>query len=109
MMSNKCLFIESVSINGEWYDATWSAEVVDAETGDLMLRAWLEELMARRHLFPEQVAAVQQLAAEYDVPLRLARLRLEPGARWELVQERAAQAKPWGPEGSDRQGDRSCQ
>ena len=49
-------------------------------------RAWLDELLAKAHLWPAQVAVVKMLAQEMGVEVRFYRLELnEPAKGWREV------------------------
>jgi hypothetical protein len=51
-------------------------------------RVWLDELLAKRHLWPSQVAVVRMLAAELGVEVRVFQLGLnEPEAGWREVSQ----------------------
>lgn len=48
-------------------------------------RVWLEELLSKPHLFPEQVALVQSLAEELGVDVRIVDKRLSwNGGEWQV-------------------------
>lgn len=51
-------------------------------------RAWLDELLAKRHLWPGQVALVQTLADELGVPVVIMDKPLSwDGGEWKQRQE----------------------
>lgn len=49
-------------------------------------RAWLDELLAKRHLWPSQVAIVKMLAEELDIEVRFFQMEMnEPAKGWREV------------------------
>ena len=49
-------------------------------------RAWLDELLAKRHLWPHQVAVVRLLAQEMGIEVRFFQMELnEPLKGWREV------------------------
>lgn len=51
-------------------------------------RAWLDELLALRHLWPAQVAVAKMLAEELGVEIKIWRLDLNQcGQGWQEVQD----------------------
>lgn len=49
-------------------------------------RAWLDELLAKRHLWPSQVAVLRVLAEELGVEVKVFRLELNaPAKGWREV------------------------
>ena len=52
-------------------------------------RAWLDELLAKRHLWPSQVAIVKMLAEELDIEVRFFQMEMnEPAKGWREVARR---------------------
>lgn len=51
-------------------------------------RAWLDELLAKRHLWPSQVAVLRVLAQELGVEVKIFRLELNaPAEGWREVSQ----------------------
>lgn len=51
-------------------------------------RAWLDELLAKPHLYPEQIALVRSLAEELDISVVIIDKRLSwNGGQWQVRQE----------------------